>query len=295
MIADADIERARATNVMAILARRGVTLAGRQGWRCGPCPICGGTDRFAVHPQKRAFNCRGCGASGGSAIDLVAFLYGLDVRHDFFAIVERILSESANDEYNEPLDRTPDDDRQSRKALWLWRRRQPIQGTIAEKYLRGRGIVGPQPPTLAFLSPGKSDQHPALIAPFANDPTAPVDAVHLTLLAPDGNGKANVESAKIVVGRPLGRPIILAPGNDTLALAVTEGIEDGLSVHAATGLEVWAAGSASFLPALADSVPDYIEAVTIFAHADKAGQVGAIDLAEKLSARRIEVFIEGLA
>jgi Toprim domain len=144
------------------------------------------------------------------------------------------------------------------------------------------------------LSPGKSDQHPALIAPFANDPTAPVDAVHLTLLA-DGNGKANVESAKIVVGRPLGRPIILAPGNDTLALAVTEGIEDGLSVHAATGLEVWAAGSSAFMPALADAIPDFIETVTIYAHSDKAGQVGAIELAEKLIGVGVEVFTEGLA
>jgi phage/plasmid primase-like uncharacterized protein len=146
----ANIERARAANVMAILTRRGVALAGRRGWRCGPCPICGGTDRFAVHPQKRAFNCRGCGASGSGAIDLVAFLDGLDVRNDFCAIVERILTEAANVGYNEPLDGTPDDDRQSHKALWLWRRRQPIQGTIAEKYLRGRGIVGPLPPTLEF-------------------------------------------------------------------------------------------------------------------------------------------------
>ena len=26
----------------------------------GPCPNCGGTDRFAVHTQKKVLNCRQC-------------------------------------------------------------------------------------------------------------------------------------------------------------------------------------------------------------------------------------------
>ena len=39
--------------------------------RAGPCPACGGTDRFAIHTKKNTFNCRGCGISGGGVIDLV--------------------------------------------------------------------------------------------------------------------------------------------------------------------------------------------------------------------------------
>ena len=39
--------------------------------RAGPCPVCGGTDRFAVHTKKNTFHCRGCGISGGGVIDLV--------------------------------------------------------------------------------------------------------------------------------------------------------------------------------------------------------------------------------
>lgn len=39
--------------------------------RAGPCPVCGGTDRFAIHTKKNTFNCRGCGISGGGVIDLV--------------------------------------------------------------------------------------------------------------------------------------------------------------------------------------------------------------------------------
>ena len=42
-------------------------------------------------------------------------------------------------------------------------------------------------------------------------------------------------------------------------LAITEGIEDRLTVHEATGLGAWAAGSASRMPALAYVLPGYIE------------------------------------
>src|SRR6202044_1208342 len=98
---------------------------------------------------------------------------------------------------------------------------------------------------------------------------------------------------KITIGPPLGSPIVLAPPNDGLAIAITEGIEDALSAHAATGLGVWAAGSAGRLPALADTVPSYIEAVTIYAHSDKAGQDGARKLAAALARRGIETLVEG--
>jgi hypothetical protein len=286
----ADIERARAADSLAILNRRGFALNGRRGWRCGPCPKCGGDDRFAVHPGKRAFNCRGCGTSGGSTIDLVAFLDSLDACRNFQLIVERILVETKDDA---PVnyDDEASDEEQRGKALSLWRRRQPITSTIAEKYLRTRRISGPLPETLAFLPPSKRDQHPALIAPFAIDANTPVDCVHLTLLKPDGSGKANVERAKIMVGRPLGRPIILAPVNDLGGLLIAEGIEDALTGHEATGLGAWAAGSAVFKPALADCVPNYVETVTIIQDADDTGRSNSRQLAERLIARGLEVIL----
>jgi len=74
---------------------------------------------------------------------------------------------------------------------------------------------------------------------------------------------------------------------DLFGLAITEGIGDGLTAFQATGLGVWVAGSAGFMPVLADAMPTYIEAVTIFAYDDEAGQAGAIALAEKLHARRM--------
>jgi Toprim domain len=195
--------------------------------------------------------------------------------------------------------------RQGEKATWLWSQRRPIAGSIAERYLReARGYHGPPPATLGFLPARKREHHPAMIAAFAltDEPepgvlAAPrdVNAVHLTLLQADGAGKADVKPDKLIIGRPLKRPIVLAPANDLLGLAITEGIEDALTAHAATGLGAWAAGSASFMPKLADTVPTYIEAVTIYAHPDQAGQDGAHKLAAALARRGIETFIEGIA
>ena len=114
---------------------------------------------------------------------------------------------------------------------------------------------------------------------------ADVRAVHVTRLAPDGTAKAGGEDDKITIGTPLGSPIVLAPPNDGLGLAITEGIEDGLSIHAATGLGVWAAGCAPYMPALADVVPAWMDCVTVVGHRDEAGVRYATKLVSKLKAR----------
>ena len=76
------------------------------------------------------------------------------------------------------------------------------------------------------------------------DDTA-VLGVHLTKLKPDGTGKVPDGAAKIMIGRCVGSPIVLAPINDGLGLAIVEGIEDALSINESIGLGAWAAGAAS--------------------------------------------------
>ncbi len=98
-----------------------------------------------------------------------------------------------------------------------------------------------------------------------------------------------MDNPKITLAPTSGLPIILAPVNDIGGLAVTEGIEDALSVHQATGMGAWAAGSANGLPALAAAVPPHVECVTIQVDDDDAGHRGASDLASRLTARGIEV------
>jgi hypothetical protein len=121
-----------------------------------------------------------------------------------------------------------------------------------------------------------------------------VVGIHVTFLERDGSAKAAIDRPKIMLGPSSGVPIVVAQPNDLLGLAITEGIEDALSVHAATGLGAWAAGSAGRMPGLADKVPDFIEAITICAHDDDAGRRGAYALADALISRGFETFIQGI-
>jgi hypothetical protein len=186
------------------------------------------------------------------------------------------------------------------KARAIWRRRRPIEvDTPPYRYLRNaRGYSGPIPSTIGFL-PAWRDFPPAMVAAigFASEPEPgtlsiddeDVNAVHITHLLPDGSGKAPTEPNKIMIGAVRGSPIVLAPPNDLGGLAITEGIEDALSVTEATGLGAWAAGSASFLPALADAVPEYIECVTVMVHSDPDGIRYSRELVQRLRFRGFEV------
>jgi hypothetical protein len=186
-------------------------------------------------------------------------------------------------------------------AHWLWAKRKPLAGSIAETYLReARGYGGPLPATLGFL-PGRGEHPPAMIASFGIateiEPgvlaiaDAAVRGVHLTRLLPDGSGKATFEEpdeqAKITIGYSVGSPICLAASNDSLGMAITEGIEDALSAHEATGLGAWAAGCASRMPALAAVLPAWTDCATVIADDDKDGRRHATELARLIRARGI--------
>ena len=73
---DIGTERAHGMRIEDELARRGIHLRGKNE-RIGPCPKCGGDDRFSINVAKQVFNCRGC-ETGGDVIDLVQFLDGVD-------------------------------------------------------------------------------------------------------------------------------------------------------------------------------------------------------------------------
>ena len=124
------------------------------------------------------------------------------------------------------------------------------------------------------------------------DPPAIVVGVHITRLTPDG-GKAPIDPAKIMLGPMSGLPIVLAPVNDGFGLAITEGIEDGLSVFEETGLGVWAAGSGGNMPKIAAALPPYVECTTIFAHRDETGMGFAKKAARLIAAMGTEVHIKG--
>jgi hypothetical protein len=189
------------------------------------------------------------------------------------------------------------------KARWLWRQRRAVPGTIVERYLRDvRGYGGSIPATLGFL-PARGEHPAAMIAAFGlptepepgvlailDDDAKPRDGVlgvQITRL--DDAGRKIPGDAKITIGKCLGSPIVLAPMNDLLGLVITEGAEDALSIAEATGLGAWAAGGASRLPALAATVPDFTDAVSVIVDQDDAGRRHSAELIGRLKARRFAV------
>lgn len=297
---------AKAVPIESELARRGHRLrrAGRE--LVGPCPRCGGRDRFAVHCVKQIWNCRACGR-GGDVIELVKHIDGTTTAEAVRMLTSMGARPASPTRPRPPAPKSDDEheQRQREKARWLWSRRQPIAGTIAERYLReARGYSGLLPPTLAFL-PAPNGKPPVLISAFAYpneiEPStlgepANVKAVHLTALKPDGTGKADITPNKIMIASPAGNPIVVAAMSDSMwGLAITEGIEDALSIHAATGLGVWAAGSAPHMPKLAAAIVRVEpECVNVFADNDDVGHRHARELVTDLAAlvARLELNIE---
>jgi hypothetical protein len=272
-------------------------IADRYGRIDIACPTCGPSRRSLLNQRRKTlriwrddtdfatFYCARCGAKGYARRDCARTVIDPDK-------IARLRDEAARRH-------TDREDEQCRKANWLWRKAKQSHGTIVQTYFRTRGIDCVIPDTLRFLEPNKAEHHPAMIAAFAvPDEPEPgvlrvqddvVVAVHLTLLKSDGSGKADAETNKIMIGPGRGLPIVLGPVNDIGGLLVCEGIENGLSARQATGLGVWAAGSATRMPGLADAIPMHAECLTIVVDDDPTGRNNAATLAKSARLRGFHV------
>ena len=168
----------------------------------------------------------------------------------------------------------------------------PVAGTLAETYLRSRGIsCGAKSNALRFHpkcwhrdeGQTRSIPRPTLTA-AVTDGTGALQGVHRTWLALDGKGKADVNPQRRAMGHLLGNAVRLIPHDDVLV--VGEGIETMLSLsEAIPGLPVWAALSSGHLGAV--QLPAGVQRLYIAIDRDPAGQRAA----EKLSARAAEAGI----
>src|SRR6516225_7435719 len=58
---EAWVAKAKAVDIGAVISARGIKLKRSGKELIGPCPKCGGDDRFGVSLTERVFNCRRCG------------------------------------------------------------------------------------------------------------------------------------------------------------------------------------------------------------------------------------------
>ena len=84
--------------------------------REGPCPVCGGKDRFAIHTGKNTFNCRRCAISGAGVIDLVMKTQNVEFKRACEIVTGRSADEPVDPERAKKLAAEAEADRAKREA-----------------------------------------------------------------------------------------------------------------------------------------------------------------------------------
>jgi Toprim domain len=168
-----------------------------------------------------------------------------------------------------------------------------IRGTIAETYLRRRGISVLHPTASLRFHPrcyykpdddSPTETWPALIGAVTTL-TGVITGVHRTWLDPSGRGKAPIDTPRRAMGYLLGNAVRFGVADDVLAAG--EGIETILSLRCALpALPMAAALSANHLSAML--LPDGLRRLYIARDADAAGDAVQAALAQRAASAGIE-------
>jgi len=164
----------------------------------------------------------------------------------------------------------------------FWSEALPIEGTVADRYLRARAITGeiPGPDVLRFhprmTSLDDRERRPALLTSLV-DADGVLQGLQVTLLSAHGAAKAAVPTPRRTIGRLMGNYVRIDAPSDTLVVA--EGLETALSARRALGAGAWALLSAENLAAF--EPPRVIDRLIIAADKDEAG----LHAAARLKAR----------
>lgn len=168
-------------------------------------------------------------------------------------------------------------------ALATWNESTAIHSTLAETYLRNRGITCALPDSLRYFGDcwhSSAQRIPAmigLVSPLEGDS---LTSIHRTYLAADGQGKADITPNKAMLGATSGGCVRLSHGDG--ALIACEGLETGLSLL--SGLFT---GPATVVAALSTSgirglvLPAHPARLIIASDGDEAGCEAGKALAER--------------
>lgn len=271
----------------------------------GPCPVCGGTDRFRYDDKggRGTFFCSGCGA--GDGMKLLMNYRGCDF-HEAAKFVEAFLGDLPVEAITRPKRDASAEEAAEREAT-----KAKLQKTwdIAKVVKKGDPVwkylsltrklsLDKVPAVLRFHSrfpyyegEGKEQKYvghfPMMLAKVQGPDGKPV-GLHRTYLTQDG-AKAPVGKIKKLMKSLgcTGGAIRLFPCSTMLAVA--EGIETALAVHEITGQPCWATISSTIMESFVP--PPGVTTVTIYADNDepdakgrRAGQDAAAKLTERLRA-----------
>jgi len=246
--------------------------------RHGPCPLCGGKDRFRYDDRdgSGSYYCNQCGA--GVGIILVRKKHGWD----FATACREIDQIVGTDPPRLPSHSPRPQSTASKLAKIEWALAQATDREIARSYLNRRGLsTTPQclrgHRSLAYYSGDRRlvGDYPAMIAPVLG-PDGRLQSAHRTYIGDLNPRKKMMPPVETIRGGAV-RLFELIDGT----LGVSEGIETAIAAYELFGIPTWAALSAAGMETLEPSAG--LRHLIVFADHDRnfAGQRAAYALAAK--------------
>lgn len=245
----------------------------------GPCPICGGKDRFRFDNKdgRGTWICNHCGS--GDGFSLLMKLNGWDFKtatgHVLpYAMTVRPAAVRA----------AAADDRLARMAINMWSASVPVtSGDPVGLYLKSRGLTA-MSDQIRYLDKCRwQDRNkdvrwmPAMISRVSN-PDGSLATLHRTYLTMDGKKAPIDEPRKLFPGR-ISREAAIRLSPHSGRLGVAEGIETAMAAESLFGVPTWSLINSSRM--LGFNVPTDVSELIVFADNDLnyAGQMSAYNLA----------------
>lgn len=220
----------------------------------GPCPVCGGDDRFRLDDKagRGTWICSQCDKPSGDGLDLVCRVTGLDVKAAALLVAPLV---GMTAEGLDPLERARIHQQQQARADAQRKEAEQQRKEAASRaaavmadtrqgvsaYLERKGLGGPLCDVLqaSHYEAGENFPVGSLSVPLTNEAG---ELVNVQLINDDGHkryltGGQKADAYHRIYGGPL--------------VAVVEGYATGLSVHLAAGATVYCAMDCGNLPAVA--------------------------------------------
>lgn len=294
-----DIHARLGTAWPSVLAQLGIADEFLRLKKPGPCPACGGRDRYVFdNRQGRGdFLCRQCGA--GDGFELLGRVHRWTFAEARRRVLEALGAEPARPAARPAIAAVPISSvaEPTGKVRGVTRSACPVADcSDAVAYLESRALW-PLPtactlkahPSLEYWRNGERARYPGLVAEV-RDVAGELVTVHVTYLS---NGrKLDAPDCRKLLSPLTGREgcaVRLMPvTGDTLGVA--EGIETALSASVLDGLPVWAALNTSLLAKF--EPPQGCTRLAVYADRDEVGLSAALRLLERLQGRvRVEARI----
>lgn len=255
----------------------------------GPCPLCGGKDRFRFDDRegRGTWFCSQCGSGDGFTLlkNLNGWTFNRAAKEED-AIIGTVPAG--------PIRRERTDESKVQALRKVWTESLAVKrGDPVWLYLNRRTGIETVPADLRFhpaLSHSDGGRHPAMVG-MMRYPDGKSTSLHRTYLTEAGEKAAVSEAKKFMAGHPL-QTAAIRLSDVRACIGIAEGVETALAASMRFQAPVWAAANAVLLEAWVP--PAGVEQILIAGDNDASytGQEAAYSLARRLRKEGYTVRVE---